>query len=55
MKGKIFSQLAEKYLQEIAINKILNDEMLEEISLKSRIIMIHTITVIIQHTGSILE
>lgn len=49
----MFSQLAENYLPEMAVNKMLNDEMLEEIPLKSRITMVPTITIIIQHTNSI--
>lgn len=55
INGMISSQVAENYLPATAVNKILNDGMLEEVPLKSRIILIPTVTVITQHTSSILE
>lgn len=50
----ISSQVAENYLPATAVNKIPNDGMLE-VPLKSRIIVIPTVTVIMQHPSSILE
>lgn len=51
----IFFPLAKNNLLEMIVNKIVNEEILEGIPLKSRIIMKPTTSIITQYSNSTLE